>query len=165
MLTTDDIGGVHIKYLNHCPRQLWLYARGLRPESLSERVQLGEAVHDTSYRREHAVDLGAAKLDHFDGQRWVHEVKSSAHPTAADRAQAMHYCFRLHHLGVDVEGAILKYPRTRRTIRIPYTPTEDTTTATMITTALETITADTSPPRLTQRACHGCSYLEYCWTD
>ncbi|MGW4365458.1 type I-B CRISPR-associated endonuclease Cas1b [Nocardia takedensis] len=67
MLTPDDIGGVHIKYLEHCPRQLWLFARGIRPEASSERVLLGEAVHDTSYRREHGVDLGAAKLDHFDG--------------------------------------------------------------------------------------------------
>jgi hypothetical protein len=39
-------GGVHIKYLHHSPRQLWLYTRGIRPEHLSERVQLGEAVSE-----------------------------------------------------------------------------------------------------------------------
>lgn len=165
MFTTDDVGGVHIKYLEHCPRQLWLFARGLRPEASSERVLLGEAVHDTSYRREQAVDLGAAKLDHFDGQRWVHEVKSSARLTAADRAQAMHYCYRLHHLGVEVAGAILKYPKIRRTERIPYTPDEEAAAASAITRALDILHAPLSPPRLAQRDCHGCSYLDYCWTE
>ncbi|WP_067839633.1 CRISPR-associated protein Cas4 [Nocardia lijiangensis] len=165
MLTADDIGGVHVKYLSDCPRQLWLYGRGVRPESRSDRVQLGEAVHDTSYRREHPVDLGAAKLDHFDGQRWVHEVKSSNHPTEADHAQAMHYCYRLRHLGIDVEGAILKYPKIRRTVRISYTEAEGAAAAAMIASALDTLTADTSPPRLRRRDCYGCSYLDYCWTD
>lgn len=41
-------GGVHVKYLHHCQRQLWLFSRGVRPEHLSPLVQLGEAVHDTS---------------------------------------------------------------------------------------------------------------------
>jgi CRISPR/Cas system-associated exonuclease Cas4 (RecB family) len=46
-MEAEDVGGVHIKYLHHCRRQLWLYARGVRPEHLNAAVQLGEAVHDT----------------------------------------------------------------------------------------------------------------------
>ncbi len=98
MITSPDIGGVHIKYLYHCPRQLWLYIRGLRPEFLNHHVQFGEAVHDTSCSRAHPVDLGAARLDDLDGTLWVHEIKSSAHPTDADRAQALHCCYRLHEI-------------------------------------------------------------------
>ncbi|WP_028479908.1 CRISPR-associated protein Cas4 [Nocardia sp. CNY236] len=165
MLNAEDIGGVHIKYLEHCPRQLWLFARGFRPEATSQRVLLGEAVHDTSYRHEQAVDLGAAKLDHFDGRRWVHEVKSSSRLTAADRAQAMHYCYLLHRLGVEVAGAILKYPKVRQTERIPYTSTEGAAAIAAIARALDTVHAPQSPPRLARRACHGCSYFDYCWTD
>lgn len=56
MIQPGDVGGAHIKYLHHCPRQLWLYARGIRPEHLSERVQLGEAVHETSYERSKEAD-------------------------------------------------------------------------------------------------------------
>ncbi|WP_433709493.1 CRISPR-associated protein Cas4 [Nocardia sp. CA-084685] len=165
MINADDIGGVHIKYLHHCPRQLWLYTRGIRPESLSDRVQLGEAVHDTSYLRSHPIDLGSAKLDHLDGHHWVHEVKSSSHPTNADRAQAMHYCYRLDQIGIDVQGAILKYPKIRRTVRILFNQAEADTAATDIQTALEVITAIDSAPRLPQPKCHGCSYFEYCWTE
>lgn len=87
MIDAEDVGGVHVKYLYHCRRQLWLYLRGIRPEHLSGTVQLGEAVHDTAYTRSTPVDLGAARLDFIDGQHWVHEVKSSSRPTSADQAQ------------------------------------------------------------------------------
>ncbi|MBV9030300.1 MAG: Dna2/Cas4 domain-containing protein, partial [Pseudonocardiales bacterium] len=109
MISAEDVGGVHVKYLYHCPRQLWLFARGLRPERLSSLVQLGEAVHDTTYTRRAPVDLGAARIDFIDGQTWVHEVKSSSRSTEADQAQAIHYCHRLDELGVPVQGGILHY--------------------------------------------------------
>ena len=62
MISAHDVGGVHVKYLYHCPRQLWLFARGLRPERISSLVELGEAVHDTTYTRQSPVDLGAARI-------------------------------------------------------------------------------------------------------
>jgi hypothetical protein len=43
LIQPGDIGGIHIKYLHYCARQLWLYARGVRAEQLSDRVQFGEA--------------------------------------------------------------------------------------------------------------------------
>jgi Domain of unknown function DUF83 len=107
----EDVGGIHVKYIHHCPRQLWLYVRGIRPEHLSGQVQLGEAVHETSYSRSKVIDLGAARLDHLDGALWVQEVKSSATSTKADQAQAIHYCYRLHQLGGPAQGAVLHCPK------------------------------------------------------
>ncbi|MEV0605643.1 CRISPR-associated protein Cas4 [Polymorphospora rubra] len=161
----DDIGGVHIKYLYHCRRQLWLYARGVRPEHLNSAVQLGEAVHDTSYQRSSPVDLGAARLDHLDGGQWVHEVKSSARPTPADEAQAIHYCYRLHQVGVPAHGAILHYPKTRRTKKIVYGGPEADRAQQDIAEALAILTADRPAQRLSRSACRGCSFLDYCWSD
>lgn len=165
MIGPADVGGVHIKYLHHCRRQLWLYARGIRPEQLSERVQLGEAVHDTSYDRARPVDLGAARLDHLDGSAWVHEIKSSAAATAADEAQAMHYCLRLREIGVGAQGAILHYPKTRRTVRIPFTPEREERAQEDLDDVITTAGNQLSPPRLPRRRCTGCSFLDYCWTD
>lgn len=160
----DDVGGVHIKYLYHCPRQLWLYVRGIRPESLNAAVQLGEAVHDTSYTRHSPVDLGAAVLDFVDGQRWVHEVKSSARPTPADEAQVIHYCHRLDTLGVPIQGAILHYPKTRRTRRIRYGQEQAEQARSDIERSLDVVHASKPPSRLAVSACRGCSFLDYCWT-
>ncbi|WP_214104951.1 CRISPR-associated protein Cas4 [Acrocarpospora catenulata] len=165
MISADDVGGVHIKYLYHCRRQLWLYARGIRPEQLSVSVQLGEAVHETSYTRSSPIDLGAARLDHLDGAAWVHEVKSSSRPSRADEAQAMHYCYRLINVGVAAQGGILHYPKTRRTRRLPYTEQAAEQARADIAEVLAVLAAPDSPPRLARSACRGCSYADYCWNE
>ncbi|GLU46291.1 CRISPR-associated protein Cas4 [Nocardiopsis ansamitocini] len=164
MISAEDVGGVHVKYLHHCHRQLWLYARGFRPESLSSSVQMGEAVHETSYRRASPVDLGSARLDDLDGDLWVHEIKSSSKPSPADEAQAIHYCYRLRAVGVEAKGAVLHYPKTRRTQRIPYVPEHETQAQTDIADVLATVTSPVSPQRLARTACRGCSYQDYCWS-
>ena len=164
MITAADIGGVHIKYLYHCRRQLWLFGRGFRPEAGSELVQLGEAVNDTSYTRKAPVDLGAARLDFIDGEHWVHEVKSSAHPADADTAQVIHYCYRLQEAGVAVRGGVLHYPKTRRTVRLTYSTAEQAQAGSDIATAASVLAMPVSPPRLDRPACRGCSYFDYCWT-
>jgi len=160
-----DVGGVHIKYLHHCHRQLWLFAHGLRPEALNAAVRLGEAIHDVHYDRYREVDLGAAKLDHLDGDLWVHEVKSSSRPSDADQAQAVHYCRQLDHVGVSVRGAILHYPATRRTVRIPYTTEQAARADGDIAAVLDVVHLPTSPARLARPRCTGCSYIDYCWSD
>jgi len=165
VIQPGDVGGVHVKYLHHCPRQLWLYARGVRPEHLSERVELGEAVHDMSYDRSKQVDLGAARLDHLDGSAVVHEIKSSIGPTTADQAQAMHYCLRLREIGVDTQGAVLHYPKTRRTVRIAYTPDREAEARQDIDNVIVTAGQPESPARLPRSGCRGCGYADYCWTD
>jgi CRISPR-associated exonuclease Cas4 len=164
LIAADDIGGVHVKYLHHCPRQLWLYGRGFRPEHYDDLVQLGEAVNDTSYTRRSPVDLGAARLDFIDGENWVHEVKSSSRSTPADQAQVIHYCFRLRQVGIGTCGGILHYPKTRRTVRVEYDDAQETQARNDITAAIEVLTAAQSPPRLNRTACRGCSYLAYCWS-
>jgi CRISPR-associated exonuclease Cas4 len=160
-----DVGGVHIKYLYHCHRQLWLFARGFRPEQRSALVQYGEAVHETRYDRYREVDLGSARLDNLDGEGWVHEVKSSRTPTDADQAQAMHYCHKLEAVGVPVKGGIQHYPATRRTIRTNYDEQRRVQAEADIAAVLDTIALPTPPPRIERRRCSGCSFTDYCWSE
>lgn len=160
-----DVGGVHVKYLHHCHRQLWLYARGIRPEHLSARVQLGEAVHDTTYTRTAPVDLGAARLDYLDGDLWVHEVKSSSRPTAADEAQALHYCLRLREVGVEAKGAVLHYPATKRTKRIVFDGDQAGRASADVDTVLEIVHTPDAPDRIARSRCVGCSFIDYCWSE
>jgi CRISPR-associated exonuclease Cas4 len=161
----EDVGGVHVKYLYHCPRQLWLFARGVRPEHLSQAVRRGEAVHETSYSRFREIDLGAARIDHFDGDACVHEVKSSRRPSDADYAQAIHYCHQLQRVGVSAWGAVIHYPAIRRTVRIPYDSEQQAAAERDIEAVLETVRQPVAPPRQDRRHCTGCSYTDYCWTE
>jgi CRISPR-associated exonuclease Cas4 len=161
----SDIGGVHIKYLYHCPRQLWLYTHGVRPEHASDRVSLGEAVHETRYARYHEVDLGTDRIDHMDADGYVHEIKSSRQPSTADEAQAVHYCLRLTDAGIPSRGAVLHYPAVRRTISIPFDEEHRARAAADIDAALAVINQLDAPGRLERDACAGCSYTDYCWSQ
>jgi CRISPR-associated exonuclease Cas4 len=94
-LTEDDVGGVYVKYLYHCHRQLWLYTRGYRPEAGSDLVAFGEAIDATTFGRKRDLSLDALRIDWVDGRLWVHEVKSARRPDDAHTAQARLYCLAL----------------------------------------------------------------------
>lgn len=106
----EPVGGVHIKYLLHCPRQLWLYIRGYRPEERSSRVAFGEAIDETTYTRRRDIDLDEARIDWVTTGAVVHETKSSRQPSRQHEAQVHHYCLLLERRGVHVRGGVIHYP-------------------------------------------------------
>ncbi|GGL19495.1 CRISPR-associated protein Cas4 [Mangrovihabitans endophyticus] len=161
----DDIGGVHIKYLVHCRRQLWLYSRGYRPEARSQAVAFGEVVDDTTFARHHGVDLGSAKIDWVTRGAVVHETKSSRKPSPQHQAQVLHYCLLLSRRGVTVREAVVHYPLIRRTIRFAWNAIARRTAETTEADARTVIATQKPPPRLARPDCRACSYLDYCWGD
>ncbi|MCS0639184.1 CRISPR-associated protein Cas4 [Streptomyces sp. LP05-1] len=160
-----QIGGVHIKYLYHCPRQLWLYGRGYRPEQRSGLVAFGEVVDDTTFTRRRDVDLGEAKIDWVTAGAVVHETKSSRAPAPAHAAQVRHYCLLLERRGVAVRGGVVHYPLIRRTVDVTWDAEARDEAERSEDEAQAVIAASTAPGRLKRAACRGCSYLDYCWGD
>jgi CRISP-associated protein Cas1 len=116
----EPVGGVHIKYLLHCPRQLWLYIHGYRPEDRSNAVAFGEAIDDTTYTRRRDIDLDEARIDWVTTGVVVHETKSSRTPSPQHEAQARHYCLLLERRGIHVRGGVIHYPHTRRTVQVTW---------------------------------------------
>ncbi|MDT3396307.1 CRISPR-associated protein Cas4 [Streptomyces sp. B1866] len=166
--TADDdgaLGGVHIKYLHHCPRQLWLYTRGYRPEQRSDLVAFGEVVNDTTFTRRHDIDLGEAKIDWVTTGAVVHETKSSRAPSPAHAAQVRHYCLLLERRGITVRGGTVHYPLVRRTLDVPWDDDARTQAEADEDRARTVIAAAEPPARLARAQCRGCSYLDYCWGD
>lgn len=159
------IGGVHIKYLAHCPRQLWLYGSGYRPEQRSGLVAFGEVVDATTYTRRRDVDLGEAKIDWVTAGAVVHETKSSRAPSPAHAAQVRHYCLLLERRGVTVRGGVVHYPLIRRTTDVPWDDQARAEAEEAESRARHVIAAPAAPARLTRAQCRGCSYLDYCWGD
>ncbi|MFD4660859.1 CRISPR-associated protein Cas4 [Kitasatospora sp. NPDC058444] len=161
----DDhgLGGVHIKYLRHCPRQLWLYMRGYRPEGGSDLVAFGEVVSETTFTRRRDVDLGEARIDWVTAGAVVHETKSSRTPSPAHDAQVRHYCLLLERRGVNVRGGIVHYPLIRRTTDVPWNEEAREAAETAEDEARAVIALGAAPERQTRAACRGCSYLDYCW--
>lgn len=159
------VGGVHIKYLIHCPRQLWLYARGYRPEHRSDQVAFGEVVADTTFTRRRDVDLGEAKIDWVTTGAVVHETKSSRAPSPAHAAQVRHYCLLLERRGITVRGGTIHYPLIRRTTDVPWDDDARTAAEDAENQARNVIATTETPARLARPSCRGCSYLDYCWGD
>ena len=164
-LTEDELGGVHIKYLLHCSRQLWLYSRGYRPEQGSDLVAFGEAVDDTAYSRQREVDLGAAKIDWVTTGAVVHETKSSRAPSDQHAAQVRHYCLLLERRGVSVRGGVLHYPLIRRTVQVSWDAAARETALQADHEARDVIGLAAAPPRLQRSLCRGCSFTDYCWGE
>lgn len=165
MNTDTGIGGVHIKYLTHCPRQLWLYARGYRPEHRSDTVAYGEAVDETTYTRRRDIDLGEAKVDWVTTGAVIHETKSSRKPSPQHETQVRHYSLLLERRGVNVTGGIVHYPLIRRTITVTWNAAARADAEAAEHHARTVIAAHQPPPRLDRRQCRGCSYIDYCWGD
>ncbi|PZG45167.1 CRISPR-associated protein [Spongiactinospora gelatinilytica] len=161
----EAIGGVHIKYLLHCPRQLWLYIRGYRPEQRSDTVAHGQAVDDTTYTRRADIDLGEAKIDWVTTGAIVHETKSSRAPSAQHEAQVRHYCLLLSRRGVNVRHGVVHYPLIRRTVTVAWDASARDRAEETERQARQVISQDAIPPRLERRSCHGCSYIDYCWGE
>lgn len=161
----DEIGGVHIKYLVHCPRQLWLYSHGYRPEAGNEKVAFGEAVDETTYRRHAEVDLGAAKIDWVTRGAVIHETKSSRAPSSQHEAQILHYCLLLSRRGITVEGGVVHYPLIKRTTKITWDAAARRAAEATESRARQVMAADIPAPRLPRPQCRGCSYLDYCWAE
>jgi CRISPR-associated exonuclease Cas4 len=162
-LAADDVGGVHVKYLHHCHRQLWLYTRGYRPEAGSDLVAFGEATDATTFGRKRGVTLDALRIDWVDGRLWVHEVKSARRPDDAHTAQARLYCLALADRGVAVHGAVVHYPLARRTVTVVF---DDAARASAVADRAQVVAvsaAPSAPARLERPRCTGCSYLDYCW--
>ncbi|MEU8936334.1 CRISPR-associated protein Cas4 [Streptomyces sp. NPDC048409] len=161
----DDapLGGVHIKYLCHCPRQLWLYMRGYRPESGSDLVAFGEVVAETSFTRRRDVDLGEARIDWVTAGAIVHETKSSRAASADHDAQVRQYCLLLERRGIAVRGGIVHYPLIRRTTEVPWDDAARTQAEDTEEQARAVIAAPAPPERLARGKCRGCSYHDYCW--
>jgi CRISPR-associated exonuclease Cas4 len=159
------IGGVHIKYHQHCPRQLWLYARGYRPETGSEQVAYGEAIDGSTYTRRRDVDLDQARIDWVTTGAVVHETKSSRVPSPAHAAQVRHYCLLLERRGISLRVGVVHYPLVRRTVTVDWDAAARAE-AVRVEAAARAVIASVEPPfRLGRPACRGCAYLDYCWGD
>ncbi|MEU0805517.1 CRISPR-associated protein Cas4 [Streptomyces sp. NPDC005970] len=160
-----SLGGVHIKYLYHCPRQLWLYSRGYRPEQGNDLVAFGEVVDATTYTRRRDIDLGEAKIDWVTTGAVVHETKSSRVPSSAHAAQVRHYCLLLERRGITVRSGVVHYPLIRRTTDILWNAQARAEAHAAEDEARAVIAHGSVPPRLERNSCRGCSYIDYCWGE
>lgn len=113
--------GTEINYLHVCPRKLWLFRHGLRPEAENDFVQLGRLLNDTAFSRAtKEIPIGEVGVLDWanlkDGT--IHETKHGKTPENGDIAQVQYYMYFMREQGIPVKRAVIHYPRQRKTQEI-----------------------------------------------
>lgn len=157
--------GLRVQYYLVCKRKLWLYARQIRFERASERVQLGRLLHDEAYRRERREVMidDLIRVDVLEGDGVILEVKYSRRLGSVHEAQLLYYLYYLKRRGAANLRGVLAYPRQKRRVEVALTPDKEA--------AIEEILRDiahvealTLPPEARQtRLCKACAFEAYCW--
>ena len=96
--TTVRVTGTMISYLYVCPRQLWFFQNHIEMEHTSDRVAMGQLLHEDSYsrekRKERLID-DLIRIDFVDKDGILHDVKSSPSMQKAHEMQMLYYLYLL----------------------------------------------------------------------
>jgi CRISPR-associated exonuclease Cas4 len=158
--------GIKVNYWVVCQRKVWLYAKGLRMEPLSDRVALGRLLHERAYpdlpRRELLID-DLIKVDLLEHESKVLEVKHSRKLIDAARLQVAYYLFYLRWLGAGDLVGELRFPKERRKEEVRLTPELETQVVEAL-RDIQRIEQLPSPPQVDfMPICRVCAYCELCW--
>lgn len=158
--------GIKINYWVVCHRKVWLYAKGMRMEPLSERVALGWLLHERAYpdlpRREVLID-DLIKIDVLGAESKVLEVKHSRKLVDAARLQVAYYLLYLKRLGAGDLVGELRFPKERRKEEVRLTAELEAQVAETL-RDIRRIEQLPSPPQVAfMPPCRVCAYCELCW--
>lgn len=159
------VGGLLVNYLLICPRKLWLYSRGIRMERTSERVELGEFLHRSSYERSSVKELlieNLIKIDLMLEEKRITEVKYSSKMLSATKAQIAYYLYFLKTRGVILKGEI-RFPREKKKEVIELNEETERFVEDCLRRVNEILKMEEVPTAERSRVCRSCSYEELCW--
>jgi CRISPR-associated exonuclease Cas4 len=158
--------GIKVNYWVVCHRKVWLYAKGVRLEPLSDRVALGRLLHERAYpdlpRREVLLD-DLIKVDLLEHSQKILEVKHSRKLVEAARLQVAYYLLYLRWLGAGELTGELRFPKERRREEVRLTPELETQVMEAL-HDIQRIEAMPTPPEVDfMPICRVCAYCELCW--
>ncbi len=158
-----------LNYYLICKRKLWLCANGITMEHTSDLVAEGNLIHEHSYlqrsKKYKELDLGIAKIDHYDGvHKVVHEIKKSNKKEKAHIAQVKYYLYLLEDMGIENPTAILEYPKMRETENVVLEEGDRERIEGYLVDIEELLESSVCPEKLPVSKCRKCSYYDFCWS-
>ena len=161
------VTGTMISYLHVCPRQLWFFQNHIEMEHTSDRVAMGQLLHEESYSREKRKERPINDrnlIDFIDKDGILHDVKSSPSMQKAHEMQMLYYLYLLKQKGAPNRKGVINYPRQRRTVEVELTPEKEREVEEAIREVKEISDLPTPPDVEFMKICKSCSYLELCWS-
>ena len=163
---TAKITGTLIWYYYICPREVWLMAHELNPETDNPFLELGRLIHEESYSREKKeIAAPGMKIDVLrerEGQLIVGEVKKSSKSIKSATMQLAYYLQRLEQMGIKAKGELL-VPKERKRIPVELTEELRRELEVAIEDVQKIIARETPPVPVHTRFCRNCAYHEFCW--
>ncbi len=164
----DIVRGTEVAYYIVCKRKLWLFAHNITFEHTSDAVAIGRLISETSFKREHLKEVELSPGTRLDFVRFgdeiiVHEVKKSKKLDEAHKLQVKFYIYQLRKLGLNVQKAVLHYPKSMRIEEVFFTKEDEK----LIAEALKNISSiknrPTPPPVEPKPYCKSCAYFQFCF--
>lgn len=161
------ITGTQMAYLHICPRKLWLFRHGIRPEQENVNVQIGKHIQETTFeRQENKKEVALGGIGVVDwaelNKGIIHETKKGKCPANAEVAQTRYYMWWMRNNGMSVERCIIHYPKQRRTKELPWSEEMNQLVAEDLQRAAAIIVQPQPPPFEYKSICKSCAYQELC---
>lgn len=163
------VTGTHFNYFMICHRKLWLFANGIQMEHVSELVEMGKLIHETSYpgrsSKFEEVEIGGIKIDYYDAKsRAIHEIKKSDKIEKAHEMQLKYYIWVLEQYGIGGVSGVLEYPRLRKTEQVYLSNPDREEIPAMISDIEAIVLSNQCPEKVEMKMCKNCSYYDFCWS-
>lgn len=157
--------GTEVGYYFICRKKLWWFAHGVQMEHSSDRVKMGNLVHEESYgRRKKELNVDDRIVVDWREDGVIHEVKLTDKMESAHEMQLLYYLYYLKHVK-SVEGlrGRIDYPKLRQTKDIELTPEREAEIERSLVEMRAIVEARRAPEVEWMRVCASCAYAELCW--
>ncbi|MBW2111283.1 MAG: CRISPR-associated protein Cas4 [Deltaproteobacteria bacterium] len=162
-----NITGTEMAYLYICPRKLWLFHHGIRPENEHVNVQIGRFIQESTFtRQDNKKELVLGNIGVVDwaelGKGIIHETKKGKAPARAEDAQVRYYMWWMRKHGICIHTAIIHYPKQKRTRKLFWTQDMAFSVKNDLAQARDVVVAAVPPAFNLKNICKNCAYQEFC---
>lgn len=158
------ITGTLIWYYFICKREVWLMGHEITPDQEYYLLDIGRAVHETSYNRfMKEVKIEGAKFDIYKKKSKVLcEIKTSSKFLEAAKHQLLYYLYRLRKMGIEARGEIL-VPKEKKKLTVELDDVGEKTILNILEDIKDILKSEKPPEPIRTKFCRRCSYKDFCW--
>jgi len=165
MTKEQTITGTEMAYLYICPRKLWLFHNGIRPENEHVNVQIGRLIQETTFSH-HEKEIPLGEIGVIDWAEFkhgrIHETKKGKCPGDAEIAQTRYYLWWLRRNGANIDTCIIHYPKQKETKELKWDDSMSIDVENDLKCAREIIGLTVPPEFKELKYCRSCAYFDFC---
>lgn len=167
-LEESGITGSLISYYHICRRKVWLHAKGLDLENITDQADVvkGRIIHETRFKREQNRELllNNIKIDFVKvgDEVIVHEIKKSRKFEEAHIWQVKYYLYVLKRMGVNCQTGIIHYPGQMRKVEVEMRDEDFQYFKNILQDMQSLLEQKAPPPMVKQNFCKKCAYWDFC---